>query len=229
MIELLSGSIVVDGVDIASLPREEIRSRLVGVPQDAFLLDGSVRINADPTQTIADGAIISALQNVQLWDIVKEKGGLDTMCEKLHLSHGQKQLFCLARAMLRPSAVLILDEATSRLVACLHMIYPLPRLLTFALCSVDANTDKLTQRIIRDKFPSHTIIAVAHRLDTILDFDKIAVMDGGELLEFDSPHALLSRPSAFGRLYNNLMVEQIESSAASFDSFADSSSTALST
>ena len=116
MIELLGGSITIDGVDIANLPREEIRSRLVGVPQDAFLLDGSVRINADPTQTLSDGVIISALQNVQLWDIVKEKGGLDTMCEKLHLSHGQKQLFCLARAMLRPSAILILDEATSRFV-----------------------------------------------------------------------------------------------------------------
>ena len=117
MIELLSGSIMIDGINIASLPREEVRSRLVGVPQDAFLLDGSVRINADPTQTISDGAIISALQNVQLWDIVKGKGGLDTICEKLHLSHGQKQLFCLARAMLRPSAILILDEATSRFVA----------------------------------------------------------------------------------------------------------------
>ena len=76
--------------------------------------------------------------------------------------------------------------------------------------SVDANTEKLTQRIIRDKFAGHTIIAVAHRLETILDFDKVAVMDGGELLEFDSPHALLSKPSAFHRLYNSVMVEQVE-------------------
>ena len=117
MIDLHGGQIIIDGLDIATIPREEVRGRLIGVPQDAFIIDGSsVRFNADPAETSADSVIVDALRAVELWDTVTEKGGLGTPVENLHLSHGQKQLFCIARALLRPSPIVVLDEATSRYV-----------------------------------------------------------------------------------------------------------------
>ncbi|KAM5475001.1 hypothetical protein MauCBS54593_001472 [Microsporum audouinii] len=189
MLELSGGSILVDGVDLSTIPRSEIRSRITGVSQDALILKGSMRLNVDPTGTMADDAMISALKSVQLWNIVNEKGGLDVDIDEFHLSHGQKQLLCLARAILRPSTILILDEATS---------------------NVDNKTDEIMQRVIREKLSSRTIIAVAHKLDTILDFDRVALLDGGELLEYDDPYTLLSTDSSFSRLYSSTMAETPE-------------------
>lgn len=125
MVDLHGGRITVDGLDISTLPREQVRTRLVAVPQDAFLIEGgSVRLNADPSSGLTDAAIEDALRAVDLWDIVVEKGGLDVLIEELHLSHGQRQLFCIARAILRPSPVVVLDEATSR-YSVTPSIYPL--------------------------------------------------------------------------------------------------------
>lgn len=123
-----------------------------------------------------------ALSKVELWSTVESKGGLDAPLEQEFFSHGQRQLFCLARAILRRSRVVVLDEVSS---------------------SIDVTTDKLVQRVIREEFRDATIISVAHRLDTILDFDRIALLSDGTLVEFDSPEALLQRPSAFRELYNS--------------------------
>ncbi|KAL9565119.1 hypothetical protein ACKAV7_010764 [Fusarium commune] len=188
MVDIHGGQIIVDGLDISMLPRGEVRARIVGVPQDAFLIEGSsVRLNANPAQGLSDAAIEDAMRAVELWDIIAAKGGLDAPIEALHLSHGQKQLFCIARAILRPSPIVVLDEATS---------------------SVDSHVDELVQRVIRERFENRTVIAIVHKLQSALeDFDMVAVLDKGELLEFGPPRQLLEEGpenSAFAALYENL-------------------------
>jgi ATP-binding cassette subfamily C (CFTR/MRP) protein 1 len=114
MVGLASGSITVDGIDIAELPHSLVSSRLVALPQEVYILDGSVRLNVDPTTEISDENIILALEKVQLWDNIKTRGGLDAIVDDKFLSPGESQLLVFARAMVRKSKVLILDEFTSR-------------------------------------------------------------------------------------------------------------------
>jgi ABC-type multidrug transport system fused ATPase/permease subunit len=180
ILDLDSGTITIDGLDLQIIPREIIRSRLVTIPQDPFILSGSVRLNIDPTSSASDDLIITALTKVGLWSILSERGGLDAEMTANPLSQGQQQIFCLARAMLRTGGkILVLDEATS---------------------NVDAETDQLMQRLIREEFAGYTIITVAHRLDTVLDSDRIVVLDSGTIVEVGSPSELLSRASAFREL-----------------------------
>ncbi|KAE8135416.1 P-loop containing nucleoside triphosphate hydrolase protein [Aspergillus pseudotamarii] len=190
MVELSSGSIRIDGVDISKVPRQEVRSRINGVAQSPLLIRGSVRENIDPTGCHTDKSIMEALRTVQLSSKVQDNGGLSTEVDELFLSHGQKQLFCLARAILRQGNILVLDEATS---------------------SVDTVTDEIMQQVIREKFSNHTILTVAHKLETILDYDKIIVLDAGRIVESGSPYALLaSDTSHFSKLYASSMMEEAE-------------------
>ncbi|RDL41711.1 Cyclic peptide transporter [Venustampulla echinocandica] len=183
MLDLDKGSITIDGVDISKISRYEIRSRLNTLPQEPFFLHGDVRLNMDPRGSETDEKIIDALKSVRLWDFIEAKGGLDMELSEDILSHGQRQLFCLARATCKTSSILIMDEATS---------------------SVDSETDELMQQVIRSKFEDQTIIAIAHKLHTILDFDKVAILDKGRVVEFDAPQALLVREgSAFKRLFES--------------------------
>ncbi|KAJ5950082.1 hypothetical protein N7454_001666 [Penicillium verhagenii] len=182
-LEIDSGSILIDGVNIALLSRSHIRSSLNTIPQQAFFLHGSIRLNVNPQQDVSDEKIIHVLQETNLWPHIESKGGLDIDMSEELLSHGQQQLFCLARAMCKSSQIVIMDEATS---------------------SVDSESENLMQSVIRKHFKDQTIIAIVHKLDTILDYDKIAVMDKGRVVEFDRPQALLSmRESAFKSLYNS--------------------------
>ena len=181
ILDLDSGKLLIDGVDLEIVPRNVVRSRIIAIPQDPFILNGSVRLNVDITETVTDNLIINALTKVRLWDVLEPRGGLDVDMNKQPLSQGQQQLFCLARAMLRTgSKILVLDEATS---------------------STDIETDRFMHQLIRAEFAEHTIITVAHRLETIKDSDKIAVLEKGHLVEFGSPEELLSRPSAYGELW----------------------------
>ncbi|KAI1862215.1 uncharacterized protein JN550_010371 [Neoarthrinium moseri] len=190
MIDIVSGSIVLDGEDLSTLTGSVIRERLNCLTQDPFLYPASIRSNADPLGKSTDEAIVEALQKVRLWSILQDKvsdknrdigGVLDTLMDSEFLSHGQRQLFCLSRAMLKPGKVLILDEPTS---------------------SVDTQTDEQMQGIIRSEFKDYTILMIAHRLSSLMDFDKVMVLDGGRLVELGRPTDLLKESnSAFAKMY----------------------------
>ncbi|KAK5159249.1 hypothetical protein LTS14_002391 [Recurvomyces mirabilis] len=191
--------IMVDGVSLHDVNRAILRRRFVALPQEAVLLpDGSsYRQNLDPLDMGAsDGDCRRVLELVNLWTVVESSGGLDASVTSTSFSHGQQQLFALAQAVLRrqsrairlaasgspaPGGVLLLDEATS---------------------SVDRETERLMQRIIREEFKSWTIVAVSHRLEMIMDFDKVVVMDKGEVVETGNPTTLVAlEGSKFGKLW----------------------------
>ncbi|KAJ5674930.1 ABC transporter integral membrane type 1 [Penicillium maclennaniae] len=182
LIELTSGAIIIDGLDISTLHRNQLRARLNCIPQEPFLLPAcSVRLNIDPGTTLEDDTLIQALQKVQLWDVVETLGGLDATITAETFSPGQKQLICFARSMVcQEGKILILDEATS---------------------SIDTQTDEIIQSLIRTDFASHTVIAIAHRLETIVDFDEVIVMEAGHIKEQGPPGVLLEEKGAFAELY----------------------------
>ncbi|KAJ5587013.1 P-loop containing nucleoside triphosphate hydrolase protein [Penicillium hispanicum] len=183
VLDVSSGSIFIDGVDISKISRARIRSSLNTIPQQAFFLQGTVRLNANPQEDLPDDVIVDAFQAVKLWTYIESKGGLDIEMSDELFSHGQQQLFCLARALCKSSKILIMDESTS---------------------SVDEETDKLMQEVIRSHFKDQTVITIAHKLDTVLDYNKIAFLDRGGVVEFDTPKNLLSRDgSAFKAMYNS--------------------------
>ncbi|KAJ5960301.1 uncharacterized protein N7479_007451 [Penicillium vulpinum] len=181
ILELNSGTILIDGIDVSKVSRAHVRSRINTIPQQPFFLHGTVRLNANPEGNATDETIIASLEAVNLWSYIQLKGGLNVDMSDDFLSHGQQQLFCLARALCKSSSIIIMDEATS---------------------SVDSETDTLMQTVIRTHFKNQTVIAIAHKLHTILDFDKIALMENGKIVEFDTPKALLSKE---GSAFRNLL------------------------
>ena len=114
MLEPTSGSITIDGEDIANISQSVLTSRLVAVPQEAFIFEGTLRLNIDPSSSISDKDITEVLQSVGLWPVVQRRGGLDAIIHETFFSRGETQLLAFARAMLRKSKVVVMDEATSR-------------------------------------------------------------------------------------------------------------------
>ncbi|NWT64717.1 MRP7 protein, partial [Prunella himalayana] len=183
MVEIKSGQILLDGVDSQLVGLEELRSRLAIIPQDPFLFSGSIRENLDPQGTRTDAELREVLEQCHLWDAVTQMGGLDSALGERgkSLSVGQRQLVCLARALLTQAKVLCIDEATA---------------------SVDQKTDQLLQQTIRQRFADKTVLTIAHRLNTILDSDRVLVMQAGRVAELDSPARLSQKD---GSLFQHLL------------------------
>uniref|UniRef100_A0A671QBI8 Multidrug resistance-associated protein 7-like n=1 Tax=Sinocyclocheilus anshuiensis TaxID=1608454 RepID=A0A671QBI8_9TELE len=183
MVELNQGQILLDGVDISSVRLSNLRSKLAIIPQDPFLFSSSVRENLDPHGRHPDFHLLDAIEQCHLGDVVQRIGGLDSEVGERgkSLSVGQRQLLCLARALLTEADILCIDEATA---------------------SVDHKTDMLLQKTIREKFKDKTAYhLLSHRLNTIMDSDRVLVMHASKVVEFDSPAALCQREdSVFQKL-----------------------------
>ncbi|OBT64235.1 hypothetical protein VE03_06829 [Pseudogymnoascus sp. 23342-1-I1] len=197
-----AGHIVIDGLDIATVKLQALRSRLAIIPQDPVLFSGTVRSNLDPFDEYEDAELRDALQRVHLVsapasraDSPAPPGSSSEQAQGntnpfaslsspisesgLNLSQGQRQLLCLARAIVARPKILVLDEATS---------------------AVDMGTDALIQRSIREEFADTTLVVIAHRLSTIADFDRILVMDKGVGVEFGGPKELMEQGGVFAGL-----------------------------
>ncbi|XP_060863090.1 multidrug resistance-associated protein 1-like isoform X2 [Metopolophium dirhodum] len=178
IVEAAEGSILIDGVDISKIGLHTLRKRLTIIPQDPVLFSGTLRMNLDPTNSSTDAQLWSALTLAHLKAyVVGLDGGLDYEVSEGgdNLSVGQRQLVCLARALLKKTKILVLDEATA---------------------SIDLETDDLIQTTIRTEFRDCTVLTIAHRLNTIMDSDKVIVLDNGFMIEYDSPANLLQDKSS---------------------------------
>lgn len=183
-IAVIDGNISIDDIDTAEISLEQLRSKISIIPQDPVLFSGSMRRNLDPFEEYNDEVLWKALEDVKLKDIPSlQLQGLQTLVAAggSNFSVGQRQLICLARAILRNNKILVLDEATA---------------------NVDPDTDALIQETIREKFIDCTVMTIAHRLHTVMDSDKILVMNFGKVEEFDTPFNLLN---AKGGIFANMV------------------------
>ncbi len=197
MYELKSGSIWIDGVDIRKIGLHTLRKRLAIIPQDPIVFSGTIRQNLDPFNEYSDADISRALADVHLDEfIAKQKDGMNSAVTEYgdNLSVGQCQLICIARALLRKPKIILMDEATS---------------------SIDSVTDSLIQRTVKEKFNTATVITIAHRLNTIMDANRILVMSDGRAAEFDAPQKLISTRGGLFASMHKSMVEGGAAAAAS--------------
>ena len=172
LLELGDGRITIDEMDIASIPRQILRERLVCIPQSPYMLKGSIKSNltSGPRAHEDDTSLWSVLQKVKLAEAIRVSGGLDTEVAEAHLSKGQLQLLCLARALLNPSQIVVMDEPSS---------------------AIDNETDELIRKLIYTEFGDRTVLVVSHRMDWMADVDVVLVLGDGQLLEIGPPKDLL--------------------------------------
>jgi len=180
LIEGCQGSISIDGYDIGKIGLEDLRTKMSIIPQDPVLFAGSIRYNLDPFDQFTDNEIWDILERIRIKNFV-ESLDMKVNEDGTNFSVGQRQLMCLARALLRNSKIITLDEATA---------------------SVDMETDELIQTTIRSNFKNSTIITIAHRLQTIMDYDYVVVMADGKIQTIGKPHEVLLKQD------NNLIINK---------------------
>ncbi|XP_015732142.1 multidrug resistance-associated protein 6 isoform X1 [Coturnix japonica] len=182
LVEAAEGAILIDGQDIAQLGLHDLRMKITVIPQDPVLFSGTLRMNLDPLNQYTDADIWTALELTQLKNFVADlPEQLEYKCtdQGENLSTGQKQLVCLARALLQKAKVLILDEATA---------------------AIDTETDLQIQSALRTQFKESTVLTIAHRINTIMDCDRILVLENGQIAEFDTPKQLIAQKGLFYKL-----------------------------
>nr|DAD18192.1 TPA_asm: hypothetical protein HUJ06_019655 [Nelumbo nucifera] len=207
IVEPREGTIEIDDVDICKIGLHDLRSRLSIIPQDPTMFEGTVRGNLDPLEKYSDNEVWKVLDKCQLGDIIRaKKEKLDTTVVENgeNWSVGQRQLFCLGRALLKKSSILVLDEATA---------------------SVDSATDGLIQKIIRQEFKNCTVITIAHRIHTVIDSDLVLVLSEGTVVEYDTPAKLLEREDSFF----SKLIKEYSLRSQSFNSFANLQNTCCNT
>ena len=173
IVELSEGAIKIDGVDIGKIGTFPLRSKLSIIPQDPVLFSNTVKYNLDPFDRCTEDELWSVLEKVQLKSVIAAlPGGLSEPVTEggENFSQGQRQLLCIARSVLRRPKILVCDEATA---------------------SIDNETDGLIQLMIRENFKDSTVLTIAHRLGTVMDSDRVLVLDDGNVKEFDDPKKLM--------------------------------------
>ena len=186
LIEANSGSIFIDGIDISQIGLVTLRNNLTIIPQEPILIEGTLRENVDPTNCYSDKEIINMLSEVGLDEFFVNKN-LDYKIENngVNISIGEKQLICIARALIKKSKIILMDEATA---------------------NIDYKTETYLQKSINSGMKDCTVITIAHRIKTIINYDKIIVLNNGEIVEIDSPKKLLDKKGLFYQLYKESLL-----------------------
>ena len=179
ILEAYSGKIYIDGVDISRVGLKKLRESITIIPQDSTLMNGTLRYNIDPVNAYTDKEIIHVMKKIGFDYIINlNKDGLDQNISEngSNLSIGEKQLICITRAILRKSKIIVLDEATA---------------------SIDYKTEEIIQKALNEILTNSTMISIAHRIKTVMNSDKILVLENGEIIEFDTPKNLLSNKNSY--------------------------------